>query len=129
MESQDIDWTKVLTIAGLIFVVTLGVGILLLTWVILRVRRINLPPDADWITALRATPLIVVVVLDVLDFSLDFLAAPIGWILLTRLGLGPLRPITLVEALVPFTRLIPVMTTAWFAVRILRLQGASLPQR
>lgn len=129
MESQDIDWTKVLTVAGLIFVVTLGVGILLLTWVILRVRRINLPPDADWITALRATPLIVVVVLDVLDFSLDFLAAPIGWILLTRLGLGPLRPITLVEALVPFTRLIPVMTTAWFAVRILRLQGASLPQR
>lgn len=129
MESQDVDWTKVLTVAGLIFVVTLGVGILLLTWVILRVRRINLPPDADWITALRATPLIVVVVLDVLDFSLDFLAAPIGWILLTRLGLGPLRPITLVEALVPFTRLIPVMTTAWFAVRILRLQGASLPQR
>lgn len=129
MESQDIDWTKVLTVAGLIFVVTLGVGILLLTWVILRVRRINLPPDADWITALRATPLIVVVVLDVLDFSLDFLAAPISWILLTRLGLGPLRPITLVEALVPFTRLIPVMTTAWFAVRILRLQGASLPQR
>jgi hypothetical protein len=129
MESQDIDWTKVLTVAGLIFAVALGVGILLLTWVILRVRRINLPPDADWITALRATPLIVVVVLDVLDFSLDFLAAPIGWLLLTRLGLGPLRAITVVEALVPFTRLIPLMTTAWILVRVLKLHGTALSQR
>lgn len=129
MESQEIDWTKVLTVAGVVFALTLGTGILLLIWVIVRVRRINLPPNADWITALRATPLIVVVVLDLLDFSLDFLAAPIGWILLTRLGLGPLRPITLVEALLPFTRLIPLMTTAWFAVRILRLQGTALPER
>ncbi len=129
MEPQDIDWTKILTVAGVVAVFALGAGLLLLGWVILRVRRIHLPPDADWITALHATPLIVVIVLDLLDFALDFLAAPIGWVLLTRLGLGPLRPITLVEALLPFTRLIPVMTAAWCAVRILHLQGTALPQR
>ena len=42
---------------------------------IVAVRRIDLPTDADWITALRATPSIVVVLLDLLDLSLDFLAA------------------------------------------------------
>jgi hypothetical protein len=129
MEQPTIDWTPVLIVGGAIVALTLGIAVVLMAWVILRVRRIDLPPDADWITALRATPLIVVVVLDLLDLSLDFLAAPIGWLLLTRLGLGPLRAITVVEALVPFTRLIPLMTTAWILVRVLKLHGTALSQR
>ncbi len=129
MEQPTIDWRQVLIVGGALATLMLGIAVVLLIWVIVRVRRINLPPDADWITALRATPLVVVIVLDLLDMSLDFLAAPIGWVLLTRLGLGPLRPITLVEALVPFTRLIPLMTTAWVVVRVLHLQSTSLPQR
>lgn len=129
MEQPTIDWTRILIVGGALATLMLGIAVVLLIWVIVRVRRINLPPDADWITALRATPLVVVIVLDLLDMSLDFLAAPIGWVLLTRLGLGPLRPITLVEALVPFTRLIPLMTTAWVVVRVLHLQRTSLPQR
>lgn len=129
MEQPTIDWTPILITGGAIVAFTLGIVLLLLAWVIFRVRRINLPPNADWITALHATPLIVVVLLDLLDLSLDFLAAPIGWLLLTRLGLGPLRPITVVEALIPFTRMIPLMTTAWIAVRILRLPGTALPPR
>lgn len=129
MEQPTIDWTPILITGGAIVAVMLGIALLLLAWVIFRVRRINLPPDADWITALHATPLIVVIVLDLLDLSLDFLAAPIGWLLLTRLGLGPLRPITVVEALIPFTRMIPLMTTAWVAVRVLHLQGTALPER
>ncbi len=125
MEPTPIDWQAVLTAAGVIFGIALVIAIALLAWVIIAVRRIDLPPDADWITALRATPFIVVVVLDLLDLSLDFLAAPIGWLLLTRLGLGPLRPITVVEALIPFTRMIPLMTSAWIVVRVMGWRGSA----
>ena len=125
MEPTPIDWQAVLTAAGVIFGIALVIGIALLAWVIVAVRRIDLPPDADWITALRATPFIVVVVLDLLDLSLDFLAAPIAWLLLTRLGLGPLRTVTVVEALLPFTRLIPLMTSAWIVVRVMGWRGSA----
>lgn len=125
MEPTPIDWQAVLTAAGVIFGIALVIAIALLAWVIIAVRRIDLPPDADWITALRATPFIVVVVLDLLDLSLDFLAAPIAWLLLTRLGLGPLRTVTVVEALLPFTRLIPLMTSAWIVVRVMGWRGSA----
>lgn len=125
MEPTPIDWQAVLTAAGVIFGIALVIGIALLAWVIVAVRRIDLPPNADWITALRATPFIVVVVLDLLDLSLDFLAAPIAWLLLTRLGLGPLRTVTVVEALLPFTRLIPLMTSAWIVVRVMGWRGSA----
>ena len=84
-----------------------------------RVRRINLPPNADFITALQATPFVVVVVLDLLDFSLDFLSLPIGWALLSRLGLQPLRGATILEELIPGTQLLPTMTVAWVLARLL----------
>ena len=106
----------VLTFGGaLFFSVTLS------GWVLWRVRKIQLPPDADFFTAMRVTPLVVVVLLDVLDLTLDFLSAPVAWMLLTRLGLGPLRGVTLVEGLIPGTQIIPTMTLAWIGVRVFKI--------
>jgi hypothetical protein len=89
--------------------------------VLWRVRKIQLPPDADFFTAIRFTPLVVVLLLDLLDFTLDFLSAPVAWLLLTRLGLGPLRGVTVVESLIPGTQIIPTMTLAWIAVRVFKV--------
>ena len=106
----------------LVFGILLGVGLiltlLLLVWIVWRVRRINIPQDADVMTALRATPFVVVLVLDLLDFTLDFLAAPFSWTLLGYLGLKPLRGVTVVESLIPGTQLIPTMSVAWIIARL-----------
>ncbi len=88
-------------------------------YVFVRIRRINLPPEAGALEALRLTPLSVVVLLDLLDLGLDFLSAPVGWIILTRLGLGPLRGVTVIESLIPGTQFIPTMTLAWVYARYL----------
>ncbi len=104
-----------LTLAGFCLVLALVLG----AWVLWRVRRIKLPPDADFFTALRATPFVVVLILDLLDFSLDFFSAPIAWVLLSRLGLAPLRSVTVFEELIPGTQLIPTMTLAWLLARII----------
>jgi hypothetical protein len=100
-----------------------GVGILislaLLGWIIWRVKRIQLPPDADFLTTLQATPLAVVILLDLLDFSLDFFSAPFAWTLLGYLGLKPLRGVTLVESLIPGTQFLPTMTGAWIIARLI----------
>jgi hypothetical protein len=118
------DWTILNNpdqlLYALLFVaaVTILPALFLLIWVVLRVRRIKLPPDADFFTALRATPFVVVVLLDLLDLSLDFLSAPIAWVILGRLGLKPLRGVTVVEGLLPGTQFLPTMTVAWFIARL-----------
>lgn len=99
---------------------TVALVVVLLAVSVRQIRRMNLPPDADFVTALRATPLAIVLVLDLLDFTFDFLSIPIAWVLLTALGLGPLRIVTAVEAFIPGTQMIPTMTLAWFSVRLLR---------
>jgi hypothetical protein len=116
---SDVDpriWYGLLCVVGgaLLGAVALGVYV----WI--TVRRINLPPDADTLTALRMTPLSVVVLLDLLDLSLDFLGAPVAWVILGRLGLGPLRGVTVIESIIPGTQLIPTMTIAWVLARWLR---------
>lgn len=96
----------------------LALSMLLLGWVVWRVKRINLPPDADPMTALRATPLLVVLLLDLLDFSLDFLSAPLAWTILSYLGLRSLRTVSVVAAFIPGTQFLPVMTAAWVLARL-----------
>jgi hypothetical protein len=122
MSPYEIDLANV----GYLLLALLGVGLclalLLLGLVFWRVRKIHLPADADFLTALQATPFLVVVVLDLLDFSLDFLSVPISWLLLRRLGLGPLQGVTLLEEFIPGTQVIPTMTIAWLLARILRPQ-------
>jgi len=99
--------------------VGLLLSLLVAGFVVWRIKRIQLPPDADFMTALRATPLAVVILLDLLDFSLDFLSAPLAWTILSYLGLKPLRGVTVVESLIPGTQLLPTMTLAWLFARLI----------
>lgn len=110
--------TWLLVAAGFIALGLVAAGVLA-AWVLTRVRRLRVPPEADLLTALRKTPLSVVILLDLLDFSLDIFAAPFAWALLGRLGLRPLRGVTVVEAVIPGTQLLPIMTLAWLAARAL----------
>jgi hypothetical protein len=97
--------------------------LLVLGWVIWRVKRIQLPPNADLLTALRATPLPVVILLDLLDFTFDILSIPFAWVLLGYLGLQPLRGVTVVEAAIPGTQLLPTLTIAWIVARLSGSRG------
>lgn len=86
-----------------------------------RMRRLRVPPDADFFTTLRYVPLTLVLLLDMLDFGLDILSAPIVWIILDRMGLYGLRNKAAAEALIPFTQPIPTFTLSWLAARLLNL--------
>ena len=114
----EIDWRTWLLAFLLVAGAGLALALALLAWVLWRVRRIQLPEGARFLTALRATPLIVVILLDLLDMSLDFLSAPIAWTLLGHLGLSPLRGVTVVESLIPGTQLLPTMTASWIFSRL-----------
>lgn len=101
-------------------------GALLLAAVVLalafrKLRRIRLPPDADFFTAIRAVPFSLVLGLDLLDLGLDTLSAPIIWFILNRTGLQALRNVAAFEAFIPFTGPIPTLTLAWLAARFLNL--------
>ena len=118
LDGNSFEISNALIVVGIILLSALLLALLLLVWVIIQVRRINLPPNADFFTALRYTPLTVVILLDLLDLSLDFFAAPFAWVILGRLGLEPLRAVTVVESFIPFTQALPTMTIAWFVARI-----------
>lgn len=98
--------------------VALILAIILLAIIIIQVRRIHVPPGAGFAETLLYTPFLVVLFLDVLDLALDFLSAPIAWIVLDRLGLKGLRGVATVESFIPFTQGIPTMTVAWIGVRL-----------
>lgn len=106
-----------LTIMGVCVAVALG-GLLLLAR---SIRRLRVPPDADFFTTMRAVPLPLVVLLDLLDFGLDIFSAPIMWVVLDRMGLRSLRNKATVEALIPLTNAIPTFTISWLAARLLNL--------
>ncbi len=127
MNLLNIDLRQLLPVILIVLGVGLVISLILIGLLIATIRRIPLPPDADVITALRATPLIVVITLDLLDFSLDFLSAPFSWALLTRLGLKPMRAVTVIESLIPGTQFIPTMTAAWIIVRLIQ-RNESLDQ-
>ena len=98
--------------------ISLALALLLLIIVWRQVKRIHIPPDATFGETLQLTPFLVVIMIDLLDFALDFLAAPFSWIILDRLGLKALRRVSVVETLIPFTQAIPTMTLAWLWVRL-----------
>ena len=108
---------------GLILIGVMSVAfilaLILLVIIVIQVRKINVPPNAGFAETLLYTPLLVVLFLDVLDLALDFMSAPIAWIVLDRLGLKGLRGIATVESLIPLTQVIPSMTLAWIAVRLM----------
>ncbi|MEW5867827.1 MAG: hypothetical protein AB1894_01015 [Chloroflexota bacterium] len=118
MEIPPIDLKTMAYLALALLGVGLALSLVFLAWVILRVRRIQLPANADFLTTLRHTPLSVVILLDLLDLSLDFLSAPFAWVLLGYLGLESLRGVTIVESIIPGTQFLPTMTAAWIVARL-----------
>ena len=117
-ELPSLDWQTILYILLALMAIRLVLSLILLVWVVKRVKRIQLPANADAMTALRATPLSIIILLDLLDLSLDFLSAPFSWVLLGYLGLQPLRAVTTVEAFIPGTQFLPTMTAAWIIARL-----------
>jgi hypothetical protein len=87
------------------------------------IRRLRIPPDADFFTTMRYIPLLLAIILDLLDFGLDIFSAPIMWIALDRMGLYNLRNKATIEALIPATNVIPTFTVCWFAARLFNLGG------
>lgn len=108
-----------------VLLISVALGLLLLALIYRRLREIKVPPNADFFTTVRATPLSLMIALDLLDLGLDVFATPIVWIVLSRFRLQALRNVAAVEALIPFTQPIPTLTLAWFAVRALNLGDAS----
>jgi len=119
-EPPTIDLDLILYVLAAVFSLGFILLLIFLGWVIWRVKRIHLPPDADFLSTLRATPLSVVILLDLLDLTLDIFSAPIAWVLLGYLGLKPLRTVTVIEAVIPGTQFLPTMTIAWFVARQLK---------
>ncbi len=117
--NTQIDLGPLITILLIISAIALVLSIALIVWLLWRIKRINLPPGADVMDALRASPLSVVIVLDLLDLALDIFSAPFTWILLTRLGLAPLRWVAVIKDLIPFSAWLPLMTLSWIGVRVL----------
>jgi hypothetical protein len=122
---SDIDLQQALWLFLLVIGIGMVLSLMLFIWVIWRVKRINLPADAGPVAALYATPFGVVALLDLLDLTLDFLAAPLAWTLLSYLGLLPLRGVTVLWALIPGTQALPIMTLAWLFVRLSRARSNS----
>lgn len=94
-------------------------GGLILIYAVYRIKSLNIPRDATFSETLHLTPLAIVIAIDLLDLGLDFLAAPLSWAILDRLGLKALRGVAAVEALIPGTQFIPTMTLCWFGARLL----------
>ena len=106
-------------IIGVIMLSAAIAGGLMLLMAAFKLRNMSIPPDASFAQTLHLTPLFVVVAIDLLDLSLDILAAPLSWIILDRLGLKALRGVAAIEAMIPGTQLIPTLTLCWFGVRML----------
>jgi hypothetical protein len=118
MEIETLRSIGIYLLAGMAVSLLLSLPLL---WVVVRkIRYINVPPDAGFAETLLLTPFLVVVLIDLLDFALDFLAAPIAWVILDRLGLKALRGVSAVEAAIPLTQGIPTMTLCWVGARLLR---------
>lgn len=107
-----------------LLLISVLLGVLVLTLIWRKVGRVRVPPNADFFTTVRAVPLGLVVGLDLLDMGLDVFATPIVWMILSRFNLQALRNVAAVEALVPFTQPVPTLTIAWFAARLLNLGSA-----
>ena len=115
------NWENLLQVLLVIAVVALVLSALVLAFAVRALRRVRVPPDADFFTTVRAVPLSLVVGLDLLDLALDSFSAPIIWLILNRYGLKALRNVGAIEALIPISGPIPTLTIAWLAARIFKL--------
>ncbi len=110
-------WEQIITVLLVLFGVAAALGLIGLLLLHRSLRRLEVPPGADFFTTLRIVPFSLVVVLDLLDLGLDVFATPIVWLVLSRYRLQALRNVSTVEAFIPFTQAIPTLTVAWIIVR------------
>ena len=115
------QWREFFAIVAVVLVGAAGLGLIGLVLIHRSLRRLRVPPDADFATTLRLVPMSLVIVLDLLDLGLDIFAAPLVWLVLSRYRLHALRNVAAFEALVPFTQVLPTLTAAWVLVRVLGL--------
>lgn len=120
---MEIELIRTIGIAALVIMAFSAlVGVTLLLFSANKLRQLNIPPNATFAETLHYTPLVVVVAIDLLDLAFDFLAAPLSWAILDRLGLKSLRGVAAAEALIPGTQLIPTLSICWFGVRLLNIR-------
>ena len=110
-----------LTTLGIIALVCVTVALIGLSLLVRSIRRLNVPPDADFFTTMRMIPLVLVVMLDLLDLGMDIFATPLVWLFLDRMGLHNLRNKAVIEAIIPFSGPIPTFTLGWIAARMFNL--------
>ncbi|EFO81215.1 hypothetical protein OSCT_0949 [Oscillochloris trichoides DG-6] len=113
--------TEIIWVLLALMLVALLIAIIGLALIFHKIRDLDVPEDAGFFTTMHYIPLILVILLDLLDFGLDVLAAPISWIVLDRMGLRGLRNKAAIEAFIPFTQPIPVFTLGWVVARSLKL--------
>jgi len=115
-----------LNVAAVVVAISFVAAIMLIYLAVRQVKRIQVPPGAGFVATLQGTPLVLVLGLDLLDLALDFLAAPVAWVILEYLGLKGLRGMTVVESLLPGTQLIPTLTLSWIVARLMPDQLSQL---
>jgi hypothetical protein len=108
-----------LNVAAVVVAISFVTAVMLIYLAVRQVKRIRVPPGAGFVATLQGTPLVLVLGLDLLDLALDFLAAPVAWVILEYLGLKGLRGMTVVESLLPGTQLIPTLTLSWIVARLM----------
>lgn len=111
----------ILKFLGAVALVALVLAAVILFLTLRKLRRLRLPPNADFFTTVRAVPVGLMIGLDLLDLGLDVLSTPIIWFILNRYNLQALRNVASFEALIPFTGPIPTMTLSWLAARLFGL--------
>mgnify|MGYP000027826795 CR=1 FL=1 len=120
MDFQSVQMRDVAIVVAICIAAAISAGMALLVVAAKQIRDLDLPEDADFFETLRAIPITIPIALDLLDLGLDVFSAPVSWIILEMLGLGALKAVTIVEALIPGTNLIPTMTVAWAFARMTR---------
>lgn len=123
MDTIDLRDIGIILLVIMVISVTLGAIILVVSW--RQLKRMNIPQGLGFAETLHYTPFLVVLAIDLLDLGLDFLAAPISWVILDRLGLKALRGFSAVEAFIPGTQFIPTLTVCWIGVRVLGIRDDS----
>lgn len=115
---------------GTVLAVIAGIAVFAIIGLMLvlnSLRNIRVPPDADFFTTMHYVPITLVILLDLLDLSLDIFSAPIAWFFLDRQGLSSLRNTAALQAVVPLTGPVPVLTISWLLARSLNLGGVVGP--
>lgn len=121
----DIDLRDVGIVLLVIMVVSVTLGAIILAVAWRKLKNLDIPQGIGFAETLHYTPFLVVLAIDLLDLGLDFLAAPVSWVILDRLGLKALRGVSAVEAFIPGTQFIPTLTACWIGVRVLGIRDDS----